>query len=240
VLLFSILSLFCLFIIFLLLALILPVKIFVKAAAGKEEDGWLRCRVMLYNGFTGIGIFTGKNALKLSFWIMNKMLLEFEIKTISSNFIKKIKKQKTEVTEKVKTPLIEKLKFILSKLKLLKKHFGLIKIFFREILIFKNLSADVRLSLTDPATTGIAGGLILAVNGILPHPWSVKPIWDFTGKGFYINIDARAKIVMIKLWSFAIYKLPPVIKDFRSGARDNKDINVENKNDKTEKIQEVN
>lgn len=233
----SILSFFCLFFLLILLAVFMPVKVLVNGSAGKDEESWLHCRAMLYNGFTGIGIFAGKETLKLSFWIMNTMLFEMEIKSVSSKFINKFKKpKKTEVTETVKTPFIERLKLILAKLKLLKKHFGLIKIFFREIFILEKFSAEVRLSLSDPATTGIAGGLILAVNGILPHPWSVKPVWDFTGKGFLLNIDAKAKIVMTKLWRFAIYKLPPVIKDFKSRAKPEKDNGDENIINQTEII----
>lgn len=201
------------------LALVMPARILLNAAAGKDEDIWISSRIMFFNGFTGIGFHIGKNFTKLSFLILSKKIIEAEVQSIATKLIKKIKKPKPEKIEpeKPKTILTDKLKLVLSKSELFKNNYWNFKKFFREVLIFENLSADVTLSFRDPAVSGIAGGIILAINGLLPHPWSIKPVWGFLNKGFRIDLDMRAKIVMINLWKFVFYNLPEIIKDFKAG-----------------------
>ena len=201
-----------LFAIFLIaiLALLLPVRIFLKATGGDDVEIHVEGRVMLFAGLLGGGGSYGPGGSYISVHFYRWKILEWNASSLMQRGEKKKsapKKKKTEKPEK-ETKEREGGKRSLSDRvggwrKYARKYSFMGKTALREIrglLHVDRFHVHVVFGLGDPALTGQIIGVIYAVNGILPERYVIVPGWDFSRRVFSGEADLKLTFRMHLFW----------------------------------------
>lgn len=232
IILFILLALF----VFLLLVLLLPIRILVRAAGGTDAELRGSGRVMLLAGLLGGGGEYADGTLRMGLYLGAKRVYTVDASRFSrtgreeqaEDREKKRKKKKDAAGEGAcppkKPPLGERIRR--GRLAV-RKYAAYAGIALREIpslFAVDRFSATVTIGFGDPAKTGQMLGAIYAVNGLLPAQYSIRPAGEFTREVFRGDADIR---VTFRTWRFWIH-LVRAVWSYRRLRRDERAAMGEN------------
>ena len=176
------------FTIFAAIAVLLPVKFFLKASGGSDTGFDFDFRIQVYNGLLGGGIQSERHSYLFTVFIFSHGIHTVNgtklISFISRKFKAGAKKKEEKKAKKIGKPKAEKKKWT-SKLiiRLCKESFALLKWCiheFHEMLEFDSVLTNIKLGLGYPHITGWIIGFLYTLNGVLPDKFIISPSWDFS------------------------------------------------------------
>ncbi len=191
------------------LALLLPVKIFLKASGGDDMDIRANGRIMIFNGLLGGGGSYSAGSARFDVYLGGWRILERNAASIVRRARKKKpapEKKKPEKPEEEKEPgeCAPSLSDRIRKWRgMARRQAFLMKTVLHEIrgvLRVDRFSAGVKLGLGDPALTGQIIGVIYAVNGILPERYVIIPSWDFSRRVISGDVDIELTFRTYLFW----------------------------------------
>jgi len=196
---------------------VLPVKFSFHFSGGTDRDMNILGIIRFFGGFAGLGFKFINKEYFLSPVILSKQIFEIRI----TKYVRKLK-SKTHKKEKPKkepeksdVSFYERFKKGYEKTKNIVINFRKIyKDFFR-IVNFSLFNTEIVLGLGNPAYTGMAAGLVFAINEMLPERFRFNPQWDFTKKAISGKVELEGKISLFSLWKI-IYEYYPMMKKGKS------------------------
>jgi len=176
------------FTIFAVMAVVLPVKFFLKASGGSDTGFDFDFRIQVYNGLLGGGIQSEKRSYLFTVFIFSRGLLTIDgtklISFVSQKFKAGARKKKEKKAKKIVKPKAEKKKWTRKLIiRLCREGIALLKwclCEFHEILRFDNVVTKIKLGLGYPHITGWIIGFLYTLNGVLPDRFTIIPSWDFS------------------------------------------------------------
>ena len=201
----------------LILALLFPVKIFLKAAGGDDTDIRADGRVMLFAGLLGGGGSYTTEGSRISAYLGGWKILDGSAATIIRRARKKKTAPETEKTGKAEKPDKKRKEHAERKLSLSerirewRRTYSFIKKTalrgLRGLLRVDHCRARVKFGLDNPALTGQLIGIIYAVNGILPERYVIVPSWDFSRRVFSGEVDIKLTFRTYLFWKYLVLVL---------------------------------
>ena len=201
-----------------ILAFLLPLRIYINAAGGTDKGFNFFGKVMIFSGLIGGGLFHCGKVYRVSIFLYTWRILDVDLTSIIAYFRRKAKRpEKARKKEKIekkedKKPLVDRLKAYHSKTI---TYWGYFKEGFHdfcEIIRFDHFSADVTLGLVNPAVTGWITGIIFALNNVLPESCVITPSWDFTHPVLRCDVSITITFISLKFWKNVIRHLPEVLR----------------------------
>jgi hypothetical protein len=172
-----------------LLALVLPIRIHLRAAGG--TDGKVRASgcILFYCGLFGAGGTYDAGRLELSLLLGRRALFSLDAARLTRGG-RRVKRGKGARREGVKAerrepgtvsqPLADRLRAWVRAARKYEYFTDLAVREIRALLRIDRFEARVKLGLVDPALTGAMIGILSAINGVLPQGYVIRPEWDFT------------------------------------------------------------
>ena len=164
------------------LALVLPVRIFLRAEGGTKTPFKATVRLMVYGGLLGVGGKISDSGSRYHFVVGAREILKLKAapRVLRPGFYKSPGKSRK-----------------LRSLRFWKKPF----VVFCRCMRFDRLGVHVRLGLGDPALTGMVFGLLSAINSALPERHVITPEWDFTRSTASFDADAVLTFRSHQFWA---------------------------------------
>ena len=199
------------------IALILPVKFFIKVTGGTDGELEISGKIMLFSGIAGSGILYCRDICRLNVFLYTWQIFSVNLKPIIDYFSGKEKKRKKEEVKplKKKQPVLEQIKTYYHKIAENRGYFSTAFHDIREIVGIDLFSVNIKLGLSNPGLTGKIISIIYAINSILPHPFVITPSWDFTKIAFKGDLNIKVTFFSHKFWKKIIIRLPLIVTVFR-------------------------
>ena len=201
---------------FAVMAVFLPIKIFLNAAGGSDTGFNFEVRVLVFNGFLGGGLQSENQSYLFTFFVFSHGIFTVNATKLISFASRKIKTRTEKKEEKkIRKPPTKKKKWTYKLLfRLVRELFAFLKWVireFHEMFRFDNVIANIKLGLGYPHILGWIIGFLYTLNGVLPEKFIIVPSWDFTRKviqgDFSLRLTVRAYIFWMKLVTKAPYAL---------------------------------
>ncbi len=172
------------FTIFAVMAVLLPVKFFMKASGGSDTGFDFDFRIQVYNGLVWGGIQSEKHSYLFTVFIFSHGILTLNGTKLISFISRKLKAGAEKKAKKIGKPKAEKKKWTRKLIiRLCKESFALLKWCireFHEMLRFDSVLTNIKLGLGYPHITGWIIGFLYTLNGVLPDKFIISPSWDFS------------------------------------------------------------
>jgi len=210
---------FCIFItvaILVILAFLLPVKLYFQAAGEMDRGFELNGKVMIFSGFIGGGFHYSSNDLyRAKMFLLKVKILDADVTPVVRFIRRKVKerpkKPKIEKREE-KKPLVDRLKTHYRKGLIWWGYFKKGFRDFRDTVRFDHVSTSVKLGLGNPAVTGKIIGILYAINGVLPESCVITPTWDFTSPVLCGDVSIAITFFSLKFWKHVIQYTPEIAR----------------------------
>lgn len=199
--------------VFLVLALLLPVRFSLNAAVRKEGISRADIGIMLFGGVVGTGLDFVSREPRCSVFFWKWRIFGMNLSRLARMTGKKKDVDHGISSEEDDRKKASPMENIISFSKSFRdwnsvREHPLLKGFsFRKIaVIFRidHLYVRVKLGLGDPALTGQIIGVIYAVNGILPERFLITPEWDFSRPVFSGEVDFRMTFRSYRFWEYIV------------------------------------
>lgn len=178
-----------------ILALLLPMKLFFSVSGGAEEGVVFSGRIMLFNGLAGGGMKFDHGRLWAVLFFGPKQMIGLEVTAAAGRLRlrrkakaiqKQVKEREKEKEEKVKPPEMSFPERITGWLQQKEKYKKYAAMALRDLELIRidYCRACITLGLNDPSLTGKIIGFIFAINSVLPNSFAIQPEWDFSRRIF--------------------------------------------------------
>jgi hypothetical protein len=206
------------------LALLLPVVVHFHIAGGTDNGFLGEGRILLFNGFAGIGFCAGDSGQRFIICLFGKDIFSVAISSFASNAGDRVKKfafRKTKEREVAveKLSIVERIRGGIRRIKEFWGYFKEAGRIFNEVVRIDFFRADLTLGFGDPALTGWITGIIFALNGFLPPQYSIKPSFDFTREVMRGDASGKITLISIRVWKNLFANLPRIFRFVRSRKR---------------------
>jgi hypothetical protein len=179
-----------------ILALLLPMKLFFSATGDADAGVVLSGRIMLFNGLAGGGMKFDHGRLWAVLFLGSKQMIGVEVTAAAGRFRmrrkakaiqKHVKEREREKEEKVTPPEMsfpERFTGWRKQAGKYKEYAAMALRAIRELVRIDYCRARITLGFNDPSLTGKIVGIIFAINSVLPKSFAIQPEWDFSRKIF--------------------------------------------------------
>jgi len=197
------------FAVIIILALLLPVKVYMQASGGSGSMFRTHLKVMMLYGLFGGGLLYSFERYRVQALLLSRRLFTIDITRIVLFFTRKSKKRtKREKEEKkIKKPLKDRVISVFSKRGTYAKYIKEMYHIVPTIVRFEHCSVNITLGFGDPMITGCVAGIIYAVNEVLPESCVITPRWDFSSSVIRGDCSLYITVMSFHLWKTAIQYL---------------------------------
>lgn len=181
-----------------LLALLLPIRIFIRAAGGAYEKARASGGVLICGGAFGVGGVYGDGRMKLSLLLGRRALVTMD----ATRLLRRPKRPKPEAGAREKggkpregepvTARLSPADRIRGWSRAVRKYRYFAGLAAREALALVRIDrfdVRVKLGLADPSLTGSLAGVLYAINGVLPERYAIRPECEFNRPEFSCDAD---------------------------------------------------
>jgi hypothetical protein len=195
------------------LALVMPVKVYLKASGGSDKGFEVAWKVMFFYGMVGGGLHYFGKVYRACIYLFSWKVLDINITSFAGYIGRKAKKRPEKVKEKKEhKPFLNRLGTFYRNKAVYRGYFlrGLHD--FRDIFRFEKFSANIKLGLGNPFITGKIIGIIFALNNVLPKSCVINPSWDFTHHVVQGTVSLSITVMSPKFWIKLISYMPEIVR----------------------------
>ena len=192
-----------------ILALLLPVKVYMRASGGSDSMFQTHLKVMVLYGLFGGGLLYSGARYRIQMLLFSRRLFTIDITRIVLFIARNAKKRSVRVQKvtKKKKPLKDRIISFFHKRKTYEKFMKETYRAVPKILRFEQCSVNVTLGLGDPFVTGIIAGIIYAFNEVLPESCVITPRWDFSSSVIRGDCSLYITVISFHFWKTVILHL---------------------------------
>lgn len=209
-------------------ALVMPVRLSIRAVGGTDGGFDVGVKIMLYSGFAGIGIRYSDGVSRLSAHVLSLTIARFNVSGLVNRTRTAVRDKRGDKREidvgGEKKPLAERLSKVLENVRKYRSGYHDAMKIVREIARFDFVLADITLGLGNPALTGMISGVIFALNGVLPAAYTIRPSFDFTREVIRGDIWADITLFSIGIWKNIFSHLSGIMAFARSRKKQEAEI----------------
>ena len=192
-----------------ILALLLPVKVYIRASGGSGSRFQTHLKVMMLYGLFGGGLLYSGARYKIQMLPFSHRVFTIDITRIVLFIARKAKKRSVREKEetKKKKPFKDRIISVFRKRKTYEKYIKETYRIVPRILRFEHCSVNVTIGLGDPMITGCVAGIIYAFNEVLPESCVITPRWDFSSSVIRGDCSLYMTVMSFHFWKTAIQYL---------------------------------
>lgn len=169
------------------LALVLPIRVMVRASGG--TDGGFRAtgRVLLFGGILGGGGEYGAGVFRAGMYLGARRVIGVDVsRLVQGKRTSKPREAAAPRSAETVTgrPLGERFRDMFRGAKKYRPYAGIVLRESKSLVRVDRFEAGFTLGFGDPALTGEVAGVLYALNGFLPERYAIIPGWDFTRRVF--------------------------------------------------------
>ena len=189
--------------VFVILALVLPVIVSGRVSGGTGSAFAYTGTVRGFGGIVGFGITRDGKSNLLSLALGSRLFGEIDIRPYLARAkrrkpAKKPVRRKKEVSLRERIPQFRHFRPFLTR--------GIRELWY--IVHIDRLAASVTFGFANPSLMGYLIGIIAAVNAVLPRPFSINQSFDFGSRIMQGELDMRVTIFMHRFWKVVFGYLP--------------------------------
>jgi len=204
------------FAVFVVTAVVLPVKFFLKASGGSDTGFDFDFRIQVYNGLLGGGIQSEQHSYLITFFLFSHGILTVNgtklVSFIFRKFIAVTEKKEEKKAKKISNPSVEKKKLTRKLIfRLCKEGIALLKWClreFHEMLQLDNVLTNIKVGFGYPHITGWIIGFLYTLNGVLPDKFIIRPSWDFSRRVIQGDCTVQFTVKLHIFWKKIITRVP--------------------------------
>jgi len=205
-----------------LAAVTLPVLVYVNVRGGTDAGFNTIGRIRPFAGLFGCSFEYLEKRLRVGPLVGGYRIFSADITWLAGFAREKAagKRRKSEVKPskavEEKPPLLDRLRRGYERFEGVRGYIGRIAGDIKAVVVFRRFDAEVGLGLGNPAATGWIGGVLFALNGILPAHCTIRPVMSFSREVLNGKCEIDITFRSLEFWRRLLKYSPEIYRMLRT------------------------